>query len=145
MGTTVSVQPIPISGREAAAERAPAGMGIMGRLAVAAINGYQRSISPHKGFRCAHRVLHGEESCSQYVKRIVDQEGLGRALQLAPARFTACRAASRVLRADAEDGPYVPWYRRGATGKGGGGGGDASDCETAGCCVEGASDCLPCG
>ncbi len=40
--------------------------GIIDSLAIAAITGYQRYLSPYKGFRCAHRVLHQGESCSQY-------------------------------------------------------------------------------
>jgi len=29
---------------------------------------YQRYVSPYKGFRCAHRVLHGGDSCSEYIQ-----------------------------------------------------------------------------
>jgi len=100
MGAIVSVQPVRASGYEQTAGRAPAHEGLIDRLAVAAINGYQRYLSPRKGFKCAHRKLHGQESCSQYIKRIVEQEGLGRALSLAPVRFKACSAASRILRAE---------------------------------------------
>ena len=46
------------------------------RLAIAAISGYQRFVSPYKGYRCAHRLHHGGESCSQYVKRELQQQGL---------------------------------------------------------------------
>src|SRR4051812_39328631 len=100
MGAIVSVQPVRASGYERTDGRAPARGGLIDRLAIAAINGYQRHISPRKGYRCAHRKLHGEDSCSQYIKRAVELEGLGRALSLAPARFKACSAASRILRAE---------------------------------------------
>jgi putative component of membrane protein insertase Oxa1/YidC/SpoIIIJ protein YidD len=36
------------------------------RLALAAIRGYQRWISPRKGFRCALRTATGGDSCSAY-------------------------------------------------------------------------------
>ncbi|WP_338027215.1 membrane protein insertion efficiency factor YidD [Trichormus azollae] len=44
-------------------------------MSVTAIAGYQIHISPHKGFQCAHRVLYGSESCSQYIKRVIAEEG----------------------------------------------------------------------
>ena len=69
------------------------------RLAVAAIGGYQRYLSPHKRFACAHRLLHGGESCSQYVKRAIAQQGLSAALSLARQRFQDCRTAHFTLKA----------------------------------------------
>ncbi|GBF05078.1 hypothetical protein DAERI_030244 [Deinococcus aerius] len=68
-------------------------------LALSGIRLYQRSLSPHKGFRCAHAALHGGESCSAAVARIVQEDGLrgGRARILA--RFRECRAAYNVLHA----------------------------------------------
>lgn len=71
--------------------------GIIDSLAIAAITGYQRYLSPHKGFRCAHRVLHQGESCSQYVKREVQEEGLLLALRQSRLRFAECKEASRVI------------------------------------------------
>lgn len=41
------------------------------QIAIACIGGYQRYLSPHKGFVCAHRRLHGGDSCSQYVKTVL--------------------------------------------------------------------------
>ncbi|GAA6619568.1 hypothetical protein NUACC26_053820 [Scytonema sp. NUACC26] len=46
------------------------------QISVAAITQYQKHISPHKGFSCAHRILYGGESCSQYIKRVIAREGL---------------------------------------------------------------------
>nr|WP_313926652.1 membrane protein insertion efficiency factor YidD [Anabaena sp. FACHB-1237] len=63
-----------------------------------AITRYQRYISPHKGFRCAHRVLHGGESCSQYVKRQVAENGLKMAFFQARKRFEECKQANQTLR-----------------------------------------------
>ncbi|WP_228061460.1 membrane protein insertion efficiency factor YidD [[Phormidium] sp. LEGE 05292] len=46
------------------------------QIACTSISGYQKYLSPHKGFSCAHRILYGGESCSAYIKRIVAQKGL---------------------------------------------------------------------
>lgn len=43
--------------------------------AVIAIDGYQRYISPYKGFCCAHRVLTGEDSCSEFAKQAILARG----------------------------------------------------------------------
>jgi putative component of membrane protein insertase Oxa1/YidC/SpoIIIJ protein YidD len=88
-------QPASFSGRQSAI--APSQSGIVDSLAIAAINGYQRYLSPYKGFRCAHRVLHQGESCSQYVKRAVREEGLFVALRRSRVRFAECKEASRVI------------------------------------------------
>jgi len=58
---------------------------------------YQRYLSPHKGFACAHRVLHRGESCSQYVKQVVMAQRWGAGLPLIRDRFQACKAAKLEL------------------------------------------------
>jgi putative component of membrane protein insertase Oxa1/YidC/SpoIIIJ protein YidD len=68
-------------------------------VAIKAIGGYQRYLSPYKGFRCAHRVLYRSESCSQYVKRIVRQEGWEIALKRSRLRFAECKEANQILQA----------------------------------------------
>jgi putative component of membrane protein insertase Oxa1/YidC/SpoIIIJ protein YidD len=68
------------------------------KLSVVIINGYQKYISPHKGFACPHRVLYGTESCSQYIKRVIDQEGLKAALKKSRLRFHLCKKANQILR-----------------------------------------------
>lgn len=60
---------------------------------------YQKQISPHKGFSCAHRVLQGGESCSQFVKHAILTHGLGDAIPLIRQRFQACKAANQTLMA----------------------------------------------
>jgi len=60
---------------------------------------YQKKISPRKGFSCAHRILHGGESCSQYIKRTIWEQGWGQALPLIRSRFQACKTANQTLRA----------------------------------------------
>jgi putative component of membrane protein insertase Oxa1/YidC/SpoIIIJ protein YidD len=74
-------------------------LGIIDSLAISAITGYQRYLSPHKGFRCAHRALHQGESCSQYVKREVQEEGLMAALRSSRVRFAECKEANQIIRA----------------------------------------------
>jgi Uncharacterized conserved protein len=69
------------------------------QTASALINSYQKHISPKKGFSCAHRVLHGGESCSQYIKRIILKQGLLGAIPLSRQRLQACKAANQVLKA----------------------------------------------
>jgi putative component of membrane protein insertase Oxa1/YidC/SpoIIIJ protein YidD len=69
---------------------------IIDSLAIAAISGYQQHLSPRKGFACAHRILYGGESCSQYVKRAIAREGLIEALRLSQQRFAQCKAAHEI-------------------------------------------------
>ncbi|BBM86216.1 membrane protein insertion efficiency factor YidD [Candidatus Uabimicrobium amorphum] len=70
----------------------------MKTLAVGAINGYQKYISPYKGFCCAHRVYHGEDSCSQYAKKAVAEHGLWKAISKVRKRFAECREANRLIK-----------------------------------------------
>ena len=70
------------------------------RSATSLISFYQRYISPHKGFRCAHRVYHGGQSCSGYAKTVVQQHGLGAAIPLIRQRFSACGQAARMMRSE---------------------------------------------
>ncbi len=65
--------------------------------AVLAINGYQRYISPHKGFCCAYRVATGEDSCSEYVKQVIIRNGLFRSLSEIRRRFRDCKKSARYL------------------------------------------------
>lgn len=67
-------------------------------LAVSLISGYQKFLSPHKGFSCAHRVLYGGESCSQYFKSVVSEDGIFTAISNAKNRFQECRYANENLK-----------------------------------------------
>jgi putative component of membrane protein insertase Oxa1/YidC/SpoIIIJ protein YidD len=64
------------------------------------IRGYQQYLSPYKGYSCAHRARYGGESCSEYAKKVLVDEGWRAGLGRLRARFRACHAASRSLRAD---------------------------------------------
>jgi putative component of membrane protein insertase Oxa1/YidC/SpoIIIJ protein YidD len=78
------------------------------QVGVSAITVYQQHISPHKGFACAHRVLYGDESCSQYFKRVIAENGFRAALMRSRQRFQACKQAHTILRAQAEKQPPKP-------------------------------------
>lgn len=65
--------------------------------AVIAINGYQRYISPHKGFCCAYRVVTGEDSCSEYVKKTIIRKGFFRSLTEIRNRFQDCKESARYI------------------------------------------------
>ncbi|WP_460200501.1 membrane protein insertion efficiency factor YidD [Scytonema sp. NUACC21] len=67
------------------------------QISVAAITGYQKHISPRKGFSCAYRILYGRESCSQYIKQAIATEGLRAAIVKSRSRFQACSKANQIL------------------------------------------------
>ena len=75
----------------------------MSTMAVGAIGLYRRHISPRKGFRCAHGVLHHRGSCSDFGLRVYERYSLGRATALMLRRFAACRAACQTLLAMAAE------------------------------------------
>lgn len=74
----------------------------MKTFAIAAIDGYQRFISPYKGFGCAYRVRTGGASCSQFAKRAISRLGVMGGVLLTIRRFEACAASARIL-SNAED------------------------------------------
>jgi putative component of membrane protein insertase Oxa1/YidC/SpoIIIJ protein YidD len=60
------------------------------RLALLAIRGYQRYLSPFKGFSCALCVATGGESCSAYGYRAIRRGGLQVGLRLLRQRLLLC-------------------------------------------------------
>lgn len=66
-------------------------------LALGAIAGYQRFVSPRKGFVCAHRARWQERSCSSFAADAIRERGLVEGLFLLRARFEDCRAAQELL------------------------------------------------
>jgi len=74
-------------------------MSPLDRLTLSGIRLYQRRLSPHKGFCCAHATLHGGESCSAAVARIVREDGLRGGRARIAARFGERRRAHNVLHA----------------------------------------------
>ncbi|MBF2073997.1 MAG: membrane protein insertion efficiency factor YidD [Synechococcales cyanobacterium C42_A2020_086] len=81
------------------------------RMALTAVGTYQTHLSPHKGFSCPYRLLHGGESCSEYVKQVLMNQDLMTAIKLAPQRFRDCKAAAQMLqqtlRSNAQGGCIV--------------------------------------
>lgn len=68
------------------------------RYAIASgIGFYQRKISPHKGYCCAHNHLHHRGSCSAFGKRVVLRYGVLRMLPLLWRRLRACHQAALAL------------------------------------------------
>ncbi|GAA0300293.1 membrane protein insertion efficiency factor YidD [Kineococcus aurantiacus] len=62
-----------------------------------AIARYQRSLSPRKGWSCAHRVAHGGPSCSAAVRSSVRRRGVLGSLAPSALRFLACYRAALLL------------------------------------------------
>jgi len=69
----------------------------MDTLALWFIGFYQRHLSKHKGFCCAHARYFGGASCSHAVKSIVLEQGLTHGLSAIRARFKECRYAYKQL------------------------------------------------
>lgn len=68
---------------------------MLSKMALSGINLYQHKISPKKGFSCAYRVFHNDDTgCSGYAKRQIQSLGLWRAIPLIRARLKACKAAA---------------------------------------------------
>ena len=74
----------------------------MSRLVVSLIALYQRHLSPRKGWCCAYRRLTGEESCSQYAKRVIEDAGLFAALSRIRVRLRGCGRAYQMLSEQSE-------------------------------------------
>jgi len=72
-------------------------------LSISAINLYQRYLSPHKGYCCAHRVYTGEDSCSQYAKVAIAEHGLFSAFPLIREQFDRCSFASEKIKEQKEN------------------------------------------
>ena len=68
------------------------------KLSILAINLYQNHISPHKGYCCAHRSYTGEDSCSQYAKVAIIENGLFSAFPLIREQFNKCNFAAEALK-----------------------------------------------
>jgi len=69
--------------------------------AMLGITGYQRYISPHKGYRCAHAALYGGPSCSEFGKRAIRDYGLIGGLMLLRQHFGDCQKAAAKIRSGA--------------------------------------------
>ena len=83
---------------------------MLDRLALSAISGYQRHLSPRKGFGCAYRISHGGTGCSGYAKAAIADFGLLRAIPMIRTRFADCRDAAEELREERRKRDKDKWY-----------------------------------
>ncbi len=70
-------------------------MDFLRSAALLAIRGYQRFISPHKGFVCAYRVHTGRCGCSQLGYRAIRRFGLGKGWWVLRQRTALCGVVHR--------------------------------------------------
>ena len=77
----------------------------MKQLALLAITGYKRYISPYKGFSCAHRVHLNGDSCSTFAFNAINDHGLFTGLIMTKARLREC---GEVYRANLPQQKCVP-------------------------------------
>ncbi len=109
--------------------------GVLATGTARAITLYQRYVSPHKGFSCPHRILHGGQSCSGYVKVLILSSGVRAVLPDIRAHFDQCREvrislqASHVCEAhpSSDQNTWRRWRRRIGRPL------DACDCADCGC------------
>lgn len=74
-------------------------MQLGGTVAVLAIDGYRRFVSPYKGFSCAHHKVHGDGSCSDYGRSVFRRHGVRAGLKLMRIRFDECKSAAQTMQA----------------------------------------------
>jgi putative component of membrane protein insertase Oxa1/YidC/SpoIIIJ protein YidD len=70
----------------------------LGAIMVVLVRGYQRHLSPRKGYSCAHRLRHGGDSCSEYGRNVFADEGWWTGIKKLRTRFRECARAHRSLR-----------------------------------------------
>lgn len=64
------------------------------RVLLAAIRAYQRGFSPHKGYACAYRLVHGGNGCSGVGLRLIRRYGALHGLHLLWQRLQHCTVAA---------------------------------------------------
>lgn len=118
-------------------------------LALLAIRGYQRFLSPYKGFCCAYRSHTGRCSCSTLGFRAVRRYGTLRGLAVLRRRMYLCGVAHRRYAPMPTRPARPPRAQRGDCACdlpcdfGGGGASGAGDCD-AGDVLNGCSNCQGC-
>lgn len=97
---------------------------MLAQAALLAIDGYQRHLSPRKGYACAYRIAHGGTGCSGFAKQALRDFGFFAAIPAIRGRFADCHAAALQLRLarEAEADPDETKPRR-----------RWSDCDCGGC------------
>lgn len=69
----------------------------LNQLSYQLVRGYQRFISPYKGFSCPSGILHGDTTCSAAVRDIVRDQGLVAGLPAIRSQLQRCQQASHTL------------------------------------------------
>lgn len=64
------------------------------QIVVGLIHLYRRFLSPHKGFKCPHHMVHGQGSCSDFGLEALRGEGLIRGMKAIKQRFVDCKCAA---------------------------------------------------
>jgi len=64
---------------------------MLDKLAISGINGYQRYISPYKGYKCAYSYYTKGCSCSEYAKQSIENYGIIKSIPLINLRLKECR------------------------------------------------------
>ena len=76
---------------------------ILALMALLAVRLYQRFVSPHKGFACAHGVLTGELSCSDAAADALSRLTFSKAVLEIHHQFNKCRRTYSKFRRDMFD------------------------------------------
>jgi putative component of membrane protein insertase Oxa1/YidC/SpoIIIJ protein YidD len=110
------------------------------QAALAMIGLYQRFISPHKGFRCAHSVQTGRRGCSALGARAIRRHGLWNGLGVLGCRLDACALSHETLQATRHSPRLHP---QSGLCDFDCGGADCNACDVADCACD-ALDCADC-
>lgn len=73
-------------------------------LFILPIKGYQKFISPKKGYRCAYSVKNGGTGCSGAVIEIIEKASIFEWRSLIKERFEGCKKASESLKKEKKTG-----------------------------------------
>ena len=71
---------------------------MLSKLSVFLIHFYQQHISPYKGYCCAYRAHTGEDSCSQFAKVTIEENGLFSSFPLINEQFKRCSLAAEKIK-----------------------------------------------
>lgn len=78
-------------------------MTVLTPVAIAAIQGYRRFLSPHKGFRCPHGILYGS-SCSDVGLELFTHHHPRDAFRMLAIQLQKCRIAGELVSASGAHG-----------------------------------------
>lgn len=90
---------------------------VLGSLALLAIRGYKRYISPHKGFSCAYRVQRGGRSCSTLGFRAIRRFGFFGGLAVLRQRTSRCAEVAAQARARRDEQEHQSSLHAGGLGR----------------------------